>query len=63
MAQSIARKIKRGNIKVVWNKTFQRPEAFKLSSKGRYIACNPFSGNYAAQGPGYSKKQIERMDN
>lgn len=63
MAQSIARKIKRGNIKVVWNKTFQRPETFKLSNKGRYIECSPFSGNYVAQGPGYSAKQIERMDN
>ena len=60
MAQSLARKIKRGHIRTLWNNTFQRLEIYKRVSSGRWVAANA-SGNLIGYGPGYTTRAMDKM--
>ena len=62
MAQSIKRKIKRGNARVIWNNTFQRLDIFKRTSRGKFILANS-NGQYLTQGPGHNKKTLDAWEN
>ena len=61
MSRSTIINIKVGNIKQVWNTATEKMDYFKKSKRGRFILCNPFSGQYMTQGPGLAPKQIERL--
>ena len=47
--QSLARKVKRGNIRMVFNQTLEKMEFFRKTSNGLFLIC---SSNGADFGPG-----------
>lgn len=59
MAQSLARQIKRGHIKSVWNSTFHRMELFKKTNRGLFVMCN-FAGKLIAFGPGVTGHSLDK---
>jgi len=61
MGFSVKRAISKGTIRGVWNSTFGKMDFYKRSKRGKYIMCNPFSGNFIQQGPGLDAKQLDRM--
>lgn len=60
MAQSATRKIKRGHLRTVFNKTFNRVDIFKRVSNGRWIAST-VTGQVIGSGPGYTTRQLDKM--
>jgi len=62
MAQSVRRKIKRGNIRMVWNGTFNRMDFFRKASNGKFILCSPFVGRDIQSGPGHHAKTLDKWE-
>lgn len=60
MAQSLSRKLKRGNVVMIWNETMKKMDFFKRTSRGRFILASGSSGNFIARGPGESKHTIAK---
>lgn len=62
MAQSVRRKLKRGNLRMIWNHTFKRMDFFRRASNGRFILANS-NGQDRAQGPGHHVKTLDAWQN
>ena len=60
MAQSVQARIKRGKLRMIFNKTFQTFDFYRRTARGKYLLCNPWANRDLAKGPGYAEKQLDK---
>lgn len=60
--QSVRRRIKRGNLRMIWNSTYNRMDFYRKLKDGKFVLCNPFYSRDLLSGPGVHSKTLDKWE-